>query len=203
MLEDVASFIIKEVIRLIYDAQYTESTGEVEIIERRLSEISSIKIRTSHEILVSKCIYPKLSYPSNRGGLEKALIEYMDHDGTIEAFCKIQEYKHDFLQFHYIRSDGIPALYSPDFIVRTGDTIYLIETKATRDMHDENVRRKEKSALFALDRINTLGPEHRSHRKWEYILLSEERFYRYRDNGANITEMCASVKIMDYSGKLF
>jgi hypothetical protein len=64
-------------------------------------------------------------------------------------------------------------------------------------MSDANVRRKEKSVLFALERINHLPEEHRNNKKWEYILLSEERFYRYRDNGANIAEMCMSARVMD------
>jgi type III restriction enzyme len=204
MLPDVASFIIKEVIRVIYEeAQNHQSSGSIEIVERRLSEVSSIRVRTSHEVAIVKCIYPRLGYPSNRGGLEKAMIEYLDSDASVEAFCRIQEYKHDFLQFRYIRSDGIPASYSPDFIVQTSEIIYLIETKATRDMTQENVLRKEKSVLYALSRINLLSPEYRSHRKWEYVLLSEERFYNYRDNGANIIEMCRTVKMREFTGSLF
>ena len=70
---------------------------------------------------VDKCIYPKLPIPTRSGGLERLFIEWADQDTRVEAFSKIHEYRHDFLQRPYLKADGMPARYSPDFLVRTED----------------------------------------------------------------------------------
>ena len=102
-----------------------------------------------------------------------------------------------------MRADGIAADYVPDFIVKTENIVYLIETKATKDMKDENVLRKEKSALYNLEQINKLDASFRENGTWVYALLSEDRFYRYSKNGANIHEMCATVKLVRETSDLF
>ncbi|WP_197531808.1 hypothetical protein [Aromatoleum aromaticum] len=48
----------------------------------------------------------------------------------MEAFCKIIETRHDFARLRYVKEDGLPAFYSPDFLVRCADAVYLVETKA-------------------------------------------------------------------------
>jgi hypothetical protein len=35
------------------------------------------------------------------------------------AFCKISETRHTFARLRYVKDDGLPAFYSPDFLVRT------------------------------------------------------------------------------------
>jgi hypothetical protein len=35
------------------------------------------------------------------------------------AFCKISENRHTFARLRYVKDDGLPAFYSPDFLVRT------------------------------------------------------------------------------------
>lgn len=97
----------------------------------------------------------------------------------------------------YIRDDGIPAYYYPDFILKTNEKIYLIETKATRDIHNENVRRKENATLSYLRKINDVPANLRQERIWEYVLLSEDKFYSYTKNNANIKEILEASKILD------
>lgn len=204
MIEDVAHFVIKEVTRMVIEAQDCEKDWKSEVILRSLSEVEKLNMRENYSIDVAKCIYPKLQYPSNRWELEKNFIEFCDNDWKVEAFCKISEYKHTFLRFRYIRADGIPAYYSPDFVVKTADTIYLVETKwDSATVADENVQRKKKSAINYLNRVNELEPEHRDNRKREYVLLSESRFYTYQRNWGNIYDMLQSAKLEDVKTTLF
>jgi type III restriction enzyme len=70
-----------------------------------MSEVDKLNMRENYSIDVAKCIYPKLQYPSNRGLLEKEFIEFCDSDSLVESFCKINEFKHSFLRFRYIRVD--------------------------------------------------------------------------------------------------
>lgn len=153
----------------------TEETISVaEVAYRSVSEVSTISVRTSHAVDVVKCIYPKLPIPSHGGGLERKFIQWADSDSKVESLCKISEYKHTFLHRRYLKTDGMPARYSPDFLVRTADEVYVVETKADSALSDANVQRKQLSAIAWCEQINRLEPAQRAHRRWVYVLLGEQ-----------------------------
>lgn len=203
MIQDVVEFVIKEVTRMVVEAQDTQSTWKSEVLFRKLSEVEKLNMRKNYSLNVVKCIYPQLQYPSNKWELEKNFIEFCDNDWLVQSFCKINENKHTFLRFRYIRSDGIPAYYYPDFIVKTDDKIFLVETKWTSSLQDENVKRKKISARNYIERINKLESELRENRLWEYALLGEDRFYTYQKNWGNIKEMLESTKLQENKKTLF
>jgi type III restriction enzyme len=139
-------------------------TGATEVRHRRLSEVCKLMVRESTSLEVSKCIYTRLPYPTHSGGLERAFIEWAQGDAGIEAFCKISENRHDFVRLRYIRENGSAALYIPDFLVRTADAVYLVETKAQEQVSHPNVQRKLKAATTWCERINALEPAQRGER---------------------------------------
>ena len=73
----------------------------------------------------------------------------------------------------YIRDDGLPAFYFPEFLVRTPDSIYMVETKAQQQTSHPNVQRKLKAAATWCSRINALSPYDRSGREWHYALVGD------------------------------
>jgi len=125
------------------------------------------------------------------GGLERAFIEWAQLDAGVEAFCKISENRHDFARLRYIKDDGLPAFYIPDFLVRTADAIYLVETKAQQQVGHPNVQRKLKAATTWCERINALEPEQRGNRTWHYALVGESLFHDWREKGARLGELLA------------
>jgi type III restriction enzyme len=72
---------------------------------------------------------------------------FCDNDSQVEAFLKISENYHDFAHLNYIRTDGTLSFYFPDFMVKTPDQIYLVETKAQKDVKDENVLPKQRGLM--------------------------------------------------------
>jgi len=116
-------------------------------------------------------------------------MEWADLSPEIEAFTKIHEYRHDFLHRPYLKADGMPSYYSPDFIVRTAERIYIVETKAQSTLSDENVQRKKRAALSWCERLNRLEPNERSDRDWQYCLLGERNFTDYRSKGGKLVEL--------------
>lgn len=206
LVDTVTEHIIKIVARKLLEAEEKRVDGEAEVAYRHLSEVERIAVRDTASVVVSKCIYSRLPYPSRNGGLEKAFIEMADRDGQVEALCKINEQKHDFVRLRYIKEDGLPAYYSPDFVVRTADTLYMVETKAQEQLAHPNVKRKRRAALSWCERINALPPEQRMGREWKYVLLGEALFYEWRDKGAAMPEMLgfATLRGADYlvQGKL-
>lgn len=191
----VTQHIIKEIGKLIMDMQNNTNISEAIIEKRYFSEITDLRMRENYSLKIAKTIYERLPYPSNRGGLEKSLIEYADSDSKVESIMKINEYYHNFANIIYIRTDGFLSFYYPDFIVKTADNIYLVETKSDKDLNDPNVKQKQLATLDWIKRINELDPEERMDRKWEYVLLGETHFYSLKDNNASMDEIFQLAKI--------
>lgn len=195
LVGDVSAEIAGVFSTALVEAQESLPISEAIVETRSVSEVTSIKVRASTAVEVTKCIFPKLRVAARSGGLERAFIEWADNDSKVEALIKIDEYAHLFLRRPYLKADGMPAQYSPDFLVRTENAIYVVETKAQSAISDENVKRKKRAALAWVDQINELSPELRSERDWYYVLLGEETVKSWRDKGARASELLAQARI--------
>jgi type III restriction enzyme len=195
LIDPVTDHIIKVWARAILEAEESVVVAAPEVTHRHLSDVPKLAMREGSSLPVAKAIYFRLPYPSRNGGLERAFIESCDRDGSVEAFCKINEQKHTFARLRYIKEDGLPAFYSPDFFVRAEGANYLVETKAQGQLTSPNVLRKRKAAAAWCDRINQLAPDLRGEVEWHYVLLGEDMFYNWRDKRASIAEMLAFAKL--------
>lgn len=200
LLDDVAQDLAGVFATKLVELQASQVVASAEVQHRKLSEVRSIPVRTSTAVDVSKCIYPKLPVPSRAGGLERAFIQWADSDTAIEALAKVHEYRHEFLRRPYLKADGMPAQYSPDFLVRTADAVYVVETKAQTALSDENVRRKQVSATTWCEQINELEPEERDGREWYYALLGETLVRQWRDKGAKASDLLEYARLRRRSG---
>ena len=195
LLQPVVDHIVKVFGLALVKSEDRAVVGETEVRHRRLSEVPKLMVRESASLEVGKCIYTRLAYPSRSGGLEKAFIEWAQADAGIEAFCKISENRHDFARLRYVKEDGLPAFYFPDFLVRTATDIYMVETKAQQQTTHPNVQRKLKAAATWCERINGLAPYDRGGRQWHYTLLGEGLFWDWKQNGARLAELLAFSRV--------
>lgn len=191
----VTKHIIEEMARAIFNMQQNIMTTDAQVVHTLFSSVTEIKMRESYSIETHKTIYERQGYPSSRGGLERAFIDFLDTDGEVERFLKISENMHPFAVIYYMRKDGLMATYHPDFIVATQKKIYLIETKGNDKLFDKNVRQKQTAAVEWTRKINELPMEDRMNKKWEYVLISEDNFYGLSRNGATITDICDRCKV--------
>ncbi|MBN2122450.1 hypothetical protein JW721_05365 [Candidatus Micrarchaeota archaeon] len=152
-------------------------------------------MREKYVLDVAKSIYPKVAYPSNKGGFEKAFIEFIDSDTKVTSFVKINEYLHLFANIVYIRADGLLSHYFPDFMVKIGNKVYLVETKAEKDVSDINVQQKRLATIDWVDKINELKAEDRMDSVWSYVLLGENTFYGMSKKGATTGEILEYAKL--------
>ena len=189
----IINHIIKQISRYIHEIHQNVDVTEAIVQKINFSTVDELRMRENFSSPVAKCIYDRLPFPSRGGGLEKAFIEMADLDGEVDTFTKINEFYHTFATVTYIREDGLLARYYPDFIVKIRDTIYIVETKAEKDVNSPNVQRKRVSTLDMLDKINQLSPENRMYCEWKYVLLGENTFYTHSIKGASIKE------ILDYA----
>lgn len=188
LVEYTANHIAGAFATALIEAQSNEIVGEFKVLYRRISEVSSLTVRTSTCQEVKKCIYPALPVARVAGGLERNFMQWADKDGLIEAFVKIQEHKHSFMSRRYLKANGMPANYWPDFLVRTAERVYLVETKRQTDMTNENVLRKARAAKAWCDQINTIAPEDRGDREWHYVLLGEDVVRSDQKLGGRLSE---------------
>jgi len=122
-------------------------------------------------------------------------MEWCNKDSSVQAYCKLHEYKHDFLWLRYVKEDGMLGRYSPDFIVRCGSNVYLVETKAQSDVSKANVQRKLKAATLYCERINKLPAELRGNVEWAYALLGEDRVEQYIRGNGSVSELLSLAKV--------
>ena len=196
LVDQVAQGIAGEFGRLLVEMQENVPIKSAEVVHRWISEVTEISVRTSSSVEVRKCIYEKLPIPSRSGGLERSFILWADADVKVEALIKLHEYKHAFMRRPYLKADGMPAQYSPDFLVKTSTTIYVVETKATSAMSDENVKRKQRSAIAWCEQINMVDAELRDNREWHYVLASESSVLTAVKNGASCLDYLEMARLV-------
>lgn len=201
LLQPVVDHVVKVFALALVESEEHHTLGEVEVRHRHLSEAPRLMVRESSSLAVRKCIYERLPYPPRNGGLERAFIEWADADAGIEAFCKVHEHRHDFVRLRYVKDDGLAAFYSPDFLVRTADAVYLVETKAQEQVAHPNVQRKLRAAVAWCERINALPPERRGGRRWRYALVGESLFHDWRDKDARLADLLDYARIRPVAGR--
>lgn len=122
-------------------------------------------------------------------------MEFIDADSKVNAFVKINEYYHGFANILYVREDGMLAHYFPDFIVKVRDKIFLVETKAERDLNSVNVKQKRLATLDWIEKVNELTPKDRMNCAWNYVLLGEIAFYGMSEKGATTEEILEYARL--------
>jgi len=202
---NITAHITNGINRLIFNLQNSTSTIKPIVNKQYFSKISSLNMRKNYSLDLEKTIYEKTSYPSNKGGFEKAFLEFLDRDSKVLRFIKILEFKHDFATISYFRDDGLMASYYPDFMVESASDVYLVETKSDKDLKDVNVKQKQRATVDFVNRINKLDENLRDSKCWSYLLLGETQFYSLEKNGANIEEIAKSARMneVSFSGNLF
>ncbi len=189
LLQPVVDHITKVFAVALLESEEQHTSGQTEVHARYLSEMPRLMLREAHSVEVSKCIYTRLGWPARNGGLERTFIHWAQADAQVLAFCKISENRHIFARLRYVKDDGLPAFYSPDFLVRTASAIFLVETKAQQQAIHPNVQRKLKAAIAWCERINGLAPEHRQGLPWHYVLLTENVVHEWQAKGAHLAEL--------------
>ncbi|MDD5324482.1 MAG: DEAD/DEAH box helicase family protein [Polaromonas sp.] len=200
LLQPVVDHITKVFAVALLEAEQKHVTGQTEVHLRHLSEVPRLMMRESHSVEVSKCIYTRLAWPAQSGGLERTFIHWAQADTQVQAFCKISENRHTFARLRYVKDDGLPAFYSPDFLVRTVDAVYLVETKAQQQTIHPNVQRKRKAALAWCERINGLSAGQRDGAPWHYVLLAENLVMEWQAKGARLAQLLDYARLRPLAG---
>ena len=191
----VIEHTMKELSKAIYEMHNNVDVHDSIVEKHYFSSIPSLIGRDNFSLNIVKSIYDKTFYPSNKGGLEKDFLEACDADGEVERLIKINENKHTFAKLRYLRSDGMLATYYPDFMVKLADKIYIVETKASNQVDNPDVKQKKIGAVDWINKINELTPEQRMNSIWAYVLLTDTNFYARQAQNAGIKDILEMSKM--------
>ena len=187
---NIVEHIMREFSRAVYEMQNNVDVTEADVLKQWFSQVAKLSVRENFALDLVKTIYEKTAYPSNKGGLERDFLIACDGDTGVERFVKINENKHLFAHLRYLRTDGMLSSYYPDFIVKCGDEIFVVETKSdAASANDANVLQKHRGALDWTAQINALSGKDRMNAEWKYALLDETTFYGWKRKGASIKEI--------------
>ena len=181
-------FVVGSVKRVLLDGlgaiQYEVKAGKI----GKLSDVKKIYVRESLSVPVERCIYPLSAYSRRGEGFEKKFMEEtLDKSGEVEAFGKIQQRKH-LLNISYRDKDGIKRDYFPDFIIKTKDKMYIVETKAEDEIQKAEGNEKNLIVLKARAAVSWCKTASQvalpdQPQDWEYFILSEKTFKENRQLG--------------------
>lgn len=208
-IRDVIDHISGQISGLIVSAQNNqELSGNIEVMETPLSSVNKITVREQYSLMLTKSIYERTPFPKNKGLFERDFLQFADLDGEVDAVAKIMENKHTFVKLRYVCSDGLPANYMPDFFVRMGSDVYMVETKAQNMVKNEDVQRKKRAAVRWVSRTNALPESKRRYLTWHYVILADDKFYEWQRRGASMRDLLTYYELGDISeahemGRLF
>ena len=199
----IVQTIHRAIVKLIEGYKY-ETKG----IWGKLSEVPRLIMRESKSIETDKSIYSRIGYQIMGGGFERDfMLNVLNPSAEVLSYAKLDR-RHR-LKITYRDHTGILRNYEVDFIVKTNDKIYLVETKADRDIDTPNVAVKARAAMAWCEQasILTQQSEYKQPTEWEYLLLSEGLFKNNQGLGFDaFVPLCRVLRdkiIFQAQGKLF
>lgn len=169
----IVETISKAIIKLIEGYKFEVKKG----VWGKLSDVPRIMVRESKSIDTERSIYPRNGYQPKGGGFERDFMkDVLNNSADVLAFAKLDR-RHK-LKITYRDETGILRNYEVDFIVKTTDKMYLVETKADKDIPNPNVAVKVQAATAWCEQASLVSSseEMKQPQEWEYLILSESLY---------------------------
>lgn len=155
--------------------KYSKVLPFVELLPQHLTENTSYGRRDYRDIITPLSWVKKFIFT---GFLKSFYMEYKFDSSTEQDFAFILENDNEVLkwlrpvpqQFNIYWSNS-SRRYEPDFIVETKDTIYMIETKASKGIDSTDVQKK-KTAAEEYCKIVTKYTLAHGGKPWQYIIIA-------------------------------
>ncbi|EQD42950.1 type III restriction-modification enzyme, helicase subunit, partial [mine drainage metagenome] len=128
LLEFIVTNLRKGITRFISSKKAVSST----LVDwASLSVYHELKVTIERSLATRKCIYPYLDF-GPRGGLERRFAgSVLEKDSGVMAYVKLDQYVHRF-SIAFLDNKGFIGRYYPDFLVKTGDAMFIVETKSEK-----------------------------------------------------------------------
>jgi type III restriction enzyme len=170
VFEHVVRIVRNALVEAMDQGRYEVRRGEW----RRLSDVPEILLRRSKSLKTDKCIYPRQGYQAMGGGLERwFMANVLEVSAEVTAFAKLDK-KHN-LVIAWRDLDGVLRKYEVDFIVRSHEGVFIVETKGDRDLDSPGVALKARAASgWSANASDLEVPDGlKQPRHFEYLLVAE------------------------------
>lgn len=147
----------------------TAVSEDIELVGEELRAVNIKPFPWSRDIFEAKKVVLNLTPIENK--LEEQFTRLLDNDDDVLAFMKNHQQTLNF-RITYIDTNGFVRSYIPDFIVKTKDTYWVIETKGREDV---DVKLKDKRAEEWCKQVSKL-----TGKEWAYKRIDQARFERGR-----------------------
>ena len=114
-----------------------------------------------------KALHTYYKFDSNT---EKKLAMLLEDDTTVLRWLRPAKKQ---FNIYWDRTNSDKGRYEPDFVVETVDTIYMVETKARKDMINNEVMKKKNAALLYCKYATEYNLEH-GKKPWKYVLIPHD-----------------------------
>ncbi|MHB8396304.1 MAG: Tn7 transposase TnsA N-terminal domain-containing protein [Thermoplasmataceae archaeon] len=108
----------------------------------------------------------------------------LEKDSGVVAYVKLDQYVHRF-SVAYLDNKGFIGRYYPDFMAKTRDSMFIVETKPEEDAYNDlDVKAKMIVAKHFCRSISSANNHPRDQpRNWRYILLTENIANEFEGHG--------------------
>jgi len=156
--------------------------------EQEVKRMGAMRVSDMKPFVWAKLVYPAdkciLNYVPCDNNLEIDFSKWLDDVQDVKSFTKIVPRLGFFLE--YKSEDNLLRSYYPDFILKTGDGHYLIETKGLKGME---VEYKDKRAVqWCKDATKLTG------KKWIFIRINQDQFYNLSPKTNSFKEFVSAIK---------
>jgi type III restriction enzyme len=114
-----------------------------------------------------KALHTYYKFDSNT---EKRMATLLEDDKTVLRWLRPARNQ---FKIYWNRAYSEKGRYEPDFVVETVDTIFMVETKARKDMPSQEVLKKKDAALLYCKYATEYNLEH-GKKPWKYVLIPHD-----------------------------
>ena len=147
----------------------TAVSEDIELVGEELRAVNIKPFPWSRDVFEAKKIVLNLTPVENK--LEEQFTRLLDNDDGVLAFMKNHQQTLNF-RITYIDTNGFVRSYIPDFIAKTKDIHWIIETKGREDI---DVKLKDKRAEEWCKQVSKL-----TGKEWAYKRIDQARFEKGR-----------------------
>jgi len=156
--------------------------------EQEVKRMGAMRVSDMKPFVWAKLVYPAdkciLNYVPCDNNLEIDFSKWLDDAQDVKSFTKIVPRLGFFLE--YKSEDNLLRSYYPDFILKTGDGHYLVETKGLKGTE---VEYKDKRAVqWCKDATKLTG------KKWVFVRINQDQFQNLSSKTNSFKEFVSAIK---------
>jgi type III restriction enzyme len=155
----------------VYPFQKIEEHNNVHALEDKIYDFNdTVKLSEIRSLLFTgfkKALHTYYSFDSNT---EKKMAILLEDDTTVLRWLRPSKKQ---FNIYWDRTNSEAGRYVPDFVVETHNAIYMVETKARKDMTSEEVIKKKNAALLYCKNATEYNLEH-GKKPWKYVLIPHD-----------------------------